>query len=1276
MASGPALSTARGVNISVGSKIRDSLSLLDVLYANHFEGESFDPEFLEQTEVNFYRGAPPEWLNFHISEQGASDGTGSPFIKRDGYDTLTEEIRQRRKRPGVSTVKLFHQPGCGGTTLAMQVLWDLRKALRCAVLTGSTTETRNVAKEVVQLYKTGYQQNTVLLLLNNEQILENLQDDIMEEIKNQKVVPRMAVVILFSCVRKDVALHSDHVVLKRSLSDTEKPKFNEKQEELSERYTDQCGQFHGFNIMQTNFSQDYVRQACTVFSDVRKANRPPKTQLAAFLALLNAYVPGSYLLESQCLDFLKPKYYEDCTLKDRMKPFSHLIVTYQQDTSSERRVRMAHTMIAQSCTELMAEAGVTRSDTARNFLNDLCKGEVPHWLQGFVKDMLTKREAKKEVNPFNSAETKEQERFSRLILDIQKMESNVHSASVLKLASKKFKQNAFFPQALARFCYIEVKDYTQAERWAEQAKQRDPKNSFIADTLGQVHKNHLNNLKSKDIPVKPRQILRLATKAIEAFKDEEKLAETEHEVTNKEDGSTKVAHVFNTRGKFGYLQVCNIMYNVLVSQNENWRKVLTKNVSMCTVLESLGDSKLYRFNDLIRSLRDEVERKCEFFDKYLTYTKPDIRNDDASYISRDTSECCRKYIGDAPPRNMKKKCDDVIQKLKENMADTSAGVLSCLDRECTESEIKEITTWWKEIYSSKYSLTALVNYFIAHIMLINKKGPFTIAFSNRYLNTFKMEMPLSPKEAPELHMLALLLYWPADSEDKCEFDLSELIRRMYCSYEQAYKKHFGSRYLRPLFFIGKGQGLNRIIHRNLLEGLVLQQNRETKQDWSNNWSNEKIFHDPTVQKHLLKIEGVVHNYRVYATVGGTQIQVDANLRNSLWKPRQVCFYLGFTIRGPVAFGIQTVEKGGHWTKLEPEVTVVNKARTFSLRSGAGHFECRESALRWVCTGNISFRYRFCSWEDQMTKPVCIEYMPAGPLLDITITAGKIEELHLPHWIDCDSVTSDMFAVLHVDSCGDVLEKVSEVTSSHIKLLHPTFSPRGAIIRMKLGLSVKAFYDVLIFKTNKEFLTLHIYLVPLDSHIQETVKENETSMGSKVIPKPSPDKSLQMLDHFYLTADISTNAEIQPTKLKLRHERRNYFEVFIRSADCDFNLKLESTQKKSTQRNTVWTCAIRNGDYKNQTSVDEQGKHFVEVHRLTLINRVIDTGIILDQLLAKEIISTEAYNTVRSFTTTQNQMREILKYVNSAGRRAQDILHKIFKEEKSLKYLTSELEGSG
>ncbi|XP_018543895.1 sterile alpha motif domain-containing protein 9-like isoform X2 [Lates calcarifer] len=1205
MANGPGLALAGGGEIYVGSEIRDSLTLLDVLYANQFERETFGPIVFEQTEENFYRGAPPKWLNFHIGQQAKSNSAQTPLVKRDGYDTLVQEIFQKRKYPGISTVKLFHQPRCGGTTLAMQVLWDLRKRFRCAVLTGSTSDITNVAKEVVHLFTAGSRghQNTVLLLLNDEEILENLQDSIMMTMAEQEIDTPMPVVILLSCVRKEAVLQSDHVVLERALSETEKQKFNEKKEELSSRYSDKYQEFHGFNIIQTNFSQAYVRQACMVFSEVRRANRPLKNQLAAFLSLLSAYVPDSYLLESQCLDFFKhdDSIHGHLSLEDRMQPFSHLIITYQQDKTSERRVRMAHPMIAQCCTELMAEAGVTRSDTARNLLTRFCRAEFPPYLLGFVKYMLTKREMKTEENPIDNTEIKEdRERFSRLILDIQDTEDSVESASVLKLASNKFEQNPFFPQALARVYYLELKDYSKAEIWAKKAKERDSHNSHIADTLGQVHKNHLKS--KKESSDNQTEILQLAKKAIEAFKDEERLAENDIEGGTKV--RTKVSRVFNTRGQLGYLQVCSILYDLLVSQNKTWRRVLTKDVSMDSVLESLGDNKLLRFHDLIKSLRDEVERKCAFLDKYLAYSKPYMKKDDDQYISGVTSDCYRKYVGDTTPSHMKEKCADFIHKLKQNLADSSARVVSCLDRECTKSVLKEITTWWEEIYTSKDSLTALVNYILAHIMLSNVGVNFPP--KHKYLTTFRKQMPLSPTEEPVFHMLGLLLNWPADSEDKSVLDLSQLVRYMHFSYEHAYKTYFRSRYLHPLFFIGKGRGLSRIVHREVLERLFLGQNKGAKRDLSN-WNHEKIFLNPMVQEHLLRVEGVVRNYSVFAAIGDNEIEVDANLRNSLWRPRQVSFYLGFTIRGPVAFGIRTktAEKGpsgrlklgpwgretdsSDWTTVKPEVNGLHEVHTYSIQSEAGQYECSVSALRWVCNKKVSFHYQFRSWEEHMAEPACIDYMPAGPLLDITVTDGKLEEVHLPHWIDHSSKISDLFSILHVDTCGNFVEQVSEVTSSHIKLLQPTFSPRGVMIRKKLGISVKVFYDVLIYKTKKEFLTLHVYLVPPDRDVKQKVERNETSYGSIMIPKPNPDKSLEMLDHFFLTTDMDT-AEIQPDKLKLRYERRNFFEVFIRNADSDFSLKLQSKQNKNNEHDTVWTCTIRQGDYQNQSTDHKDAFH--------------------------------------------------------------------------------------
>nr|XP_024655557.1 uncharacterized protein LOC112431243 isoform X2 [Maylandia zebra] len=118
-------------------------------------------------------------------------------------------------------------------------------------------------------------------------------------------------------------------------------------------------------------------------------------------------------------------------------------------------------------------------------------------------------------------------------------------------------------------------------------------------------------------------------------------------------------------------------------------------------------------------------------------------------------------------------------------------------------------------------------------------------------------------------------------------------------------------------------------------------------------------------------------------------------------------------------GCQSLTDCSDWTNLEPEVnsTDADEAPTYSLQSAAGHFECRVSGLRWVCKGKTSFQYQFRSWEGHMERMESRQYMPAGPLMDVTVTAGKLNEVHLPHWICIAAGSSVGAAAVSSQSAG-------------------------------------------------------------------------------------------------------------------------------------------------------------------------------------------------------------------------------------------------------------------
>ncbi|CDQ83482.1 unnamed protein product [Oncorhynchus mykiss] len=132
-------------------------------------------------------------------------------------------------------------------------------------------------------------------------------------------------------------------------------------------------------------------------------------------------------------------------------------------------------------------------------------------------------------------------------------------------------------------------------------------------------------------------------------------------------------------------------------------------------------------------------------------------------------------------------------------------------------------------------------------------------------------------------------------------------------------------------------------------------------------------------------------------------------------------------------------------------------------SPPGRYECRVSGLRWVCKDHVSLQYQFSSWEPHSAMMKSLGYKQGGPLLDVTIIAGELEEVHLPHFacFGDDPSFKEKVRVLHVEDCGVSVEQVDEVTRFHVKILHPTFSAKGVLVRS--GFPLKVHCDLLLYQ---------------------------------------------------------------------------------------------------------------------------------------------------------------------------------------------------------------------
>ncbi|CAB1345505.1 unnamed protein product, partial [Coregonus sp. 'balchen'] len=369
----------------------------------------------------------------------------------------------------------------------------------------------------------------------------------------------------------------------------------------------------------------------------------------------------------------------------------------------------------------------------------------------------------------------------------------------------------------------------------------------------------------------------------------------------------------------------------------------------------------------------------------------------------------------------------------------------------------------------------------------------------------------------------------------------------------------------------------------------------------------------------------------------------------------------------------------NWVQVEP-VAITEEGPMFSM-SPPGRYECTASGLRWVCKTHVILTSQFSSWEPHRAMMKSLGYKQGGPLLDITIISGELEEVHLPHFacFGDDPSFKKKVRVLHVEDCGVSIVKVDEVTRFHVKILHPSFSPKGVLMRS--GLRVKAHCDLLLYQAKTAFLTLHAYLVPCDSSVEQAMKKKEQSYGYRSIRKPQPVKSLRMKDWFSLTTS-SPSAEVKPPvwvelpqninlKMKLRYDNTtpNFFEVFIEDADVDFGMKLIS----DVEGEIVWDHTIRKADYRHETTQNSQNQHFVDLHRTDLIQRVSQVKPILDKLLAKRVITDEGNSTIMAKRTTQDQIRELyMGPLRASGSRAKNIFYEILKELEPL--LIKDLKG--
>ncbi|KAG9260044.1 caspase recruitment domain-containing protein 8-like [Astyanax mexicanus] len=171
-------------------------------------------------------------------------------------------------------------------------------------------------------------------------------------------------------------------------------------------------------------------------------------------------------------------------------------------------------------------------------------------------------------------------------------------------------------------------------------------------------------------------------------------------------------------------------------------------------------------------------------------------------------------------------------------------------------------------------------------------------------------------------------------------------------------------------------------------------------------------------------------------------------------------------------------------------------------------------------------------------------------MDIKIISAELPSVHLPHFICLDRYIQNEVKLLHLEDLGLSLEKC-QLSTFHAVLPHNNFIPQGVVVSSKYPVNVHC--DVVIYRTSAAHLTLHVYLVPWDWSIKESVEKREKD-SVKILWK-GPGFPLQMGSHYTLRTSCPSHITPQKLKLTYANKTQNGFKVFVKDAKEDFRLFL-------------------------------------------------------------------------------------------------------------------------
>ena len=559
--------TSTGATVMLPFTVVNRLPDIDVLGCNECDAEyqrhdeNQKEKLKKDEEIKFYRGEPPSWWNFWFRTQ---------VCERDIHNKLRRIVEQALRSSSdhsfVERVRIYHQPGAGGTTSAMHILWTTRSYCRVGIVQNcsnrlSSEQIQKLVCEILDFHKYAEREQTkarpLLLFLDNpdEETESLLLDEINERAKSmvrvRHGVKSSAFCVFLECLRltemstlaSSAIKVLDHncVFLKHKLPVSEITWFKEKGQALQDDFDTKASNsvdpdsLISFNILKSNFNKEFMSN--TVGALVKAITNDKEKTLLKYISLLNSFDIQYRAVPLAAFDCMMTevrivkKKVVFSRWENELSDAFHVFVyeTSEADIGYSRALCSKNALLAKESLEALlrtSDGKETVGDIVLEFFKcSVFDSKSREKLLNIVQDVLKKRQ--RLPNGVHDGD------FSPLILHILQTESIDKAHAVLK-EGYKLTNDPFVAQHLARLLYIKLGDWNQASDVINSAIVQLPDNSYLWDTHGRIYQKQLSAeyARYKDgvkrlMLDRVTEVVDLALKGIEMFQKGQSVSELE-----------------------------------------------------------------------------------------------------------------------------------------------------------------------------------------------------------------------------------------------------------------------------------------------------------------------------------------------------------------------------------------------------------------------------------------------------------------------------------------------------------------------------------------------------------------------------------------------------------------------------------------------------------------------------------------------------------------------------------------------------------------------------